>query len=906
MRRFRIIGFTQVYNEIRKENLERFVKYFLPLIDEWVVFDDGSTDGSYEYISNFTPYIIRSAKNKFANEIEHRHQLLELALRLNPDFVLWLDVDEVLTFDKLGLQKLCQECVDNAFQAISLHEWNIWRSNCWKRIDNLYNDGWFVRLWRIIPGIHFARGVSGLHQQGFPITIQNIGRSNAGAVLHYGFASQRNLAFKYLVYRRNSQTGLLLRRLIDEENLSLVKIPPENFPKGLVMQNDTPPKTLNFEDALANVESLRAEVFKPSISIICLIYKSTDWLQFVYDQVLKWVDLEQNEFFFVANDANEEVLHYLQTRYIRHVIFNNTPEQKQEWFINNVYRAFNYGAKIAKGDYLIFINSDMAFSPNWLESLFVNLNAKNCIASRLIESGKMESGKYGLSRNFGRSFEEYQEPAFIDYAENISRSEVKDGGLYMPLLIRRNDFWQVGGYPEGNITIDSDIFEPKIAIKGQSGIAGDEVLMRKLASVGIKHQTDFNSIVYHFQAGEMNSQNEDKTSNIFPPILICNDLLTGSIGERTMWDFLLDGLPNIKGIDSKLLVDLEDFSHNAHKYIYKNYPQTQIVIQNASFIDLVYPEAFTCVYLQDDLRRMGCISQQQEKNLQKANLIVSNSEFTASSYPEYDVQIIPIGVDDKLFRPLDKVSMRQKHNINHQKVGIFVGEFNEVKGWSKIVPIIYDRTDIFWILVSKKEEDFIADNIKVYNRIDQSLLAELLNCADFFIIASPVETQCLAAIEACLCDVPVVMPKVGIFADWEDSECMQAGVFGDDLTGGINKVLDGNFQPRTLMLKKGLTVVRMIESWHQLLTEVHLNLNNRIQYQLSAYSSADQIQKILKNTIGYVNFYLGEIQYLLIHKMYGRSYQYALSKSRKIKLTLRNILPTKVYNYLRDKWRHLK
>ena len=107
----------------------------------------------------------------------------------------------------------------------------------------------------------------------------------------------------------------------------------------------------------------------------------------------------------------------------------------------------------------------------------------------------------------------------LDYAKNISRSEIKDGGLYMPLLIRRNDFWRVGGYPEGNLTIDSDIFEPKIAIKGDPCISGDEVLMRKLASVGIKHQTDFNSIVYHFQAGEMDSQNEDKISNIFlrPP-----------------------------------------------------------------------------------------------------------------------------------------------------------------------------------------------------------------------------------------------------------------------------------------------------------------------------------------------------------------------------------------------------
>jgi hypothetical protein len=49
-------------------------------------------------------------------------------------------------------------------------------------------------------------------------------------------------------------------------------------------------------------------------------------------------------------------------------------------------------------------------------------------------------------------------------------------------------------------------------------------------------------------------------------------------------------------------------------------------------------------------------------------------------------------------------------------------------------------------------------------------LSELYNCADFFIIGSPVETQCLAAIEACLCDIPVVMRNVGFVKDLTDKE----------------------------------------------------------------------------------------------------------------------------------------
>lgn len=49
------------------------------------------------------------------------------------------------------------------------------------------------------------------------------------------------------------------------------------------------------------------------VSIACLIYKSTRWLDFVYDQVKKHTNLEDNEFYFVANDACEEVLTHLKT-----------------------------------------------------------------------------------------------------------------------------------------------------------------------------------------------------------------------------------------------------------------------------------------------------------------------------------------------------------------------------------------------------------------------------------------------------------------------------------------------------------------------------------------------------------------------------------------------------------------
>jgi glycosyltransferase involved in cell wall biosynthesis len=243
----------------------------------------------------------------------------------------------------------------------------------------------------------------------------------------------------------------------------------------------------------------------PKYSIICLIFQSTDWLEFVYHQVLKYTDMEDTEFFFVANDATEKVLHYLNDHNIPHYISNNTKEQKKEWYINNVYRAYNFGASQAKGDFLIFINSDMAFSPHWLENLIKAYNGSNCLCTRLVESGKMPSGTYGVTQNFGRTPQTYNEAGFQEYVKKVAIKKVADGGLYGALFIRKKHFLAVGGYPEGNILPESDIFHPKYAIKGEFCIPGDAVLMAKLKTKNILHHTVFNSIAYHFQEGEKDS-----------------------------------------------------------------------------------------------------------------------------------------------------------------------------------------------------------------------------------------------------------------------------------------------------------------------------------------------------------------------------------------------------------------
>lgn len=70
---------------------------------------------------------------------------------------------------------------------------------------------------------------------------------------------------------------------------------------------------------------------------------------------------------------------------------------------------------------------------------------------------------------------------------------------------------------------------------------------------------------------------------------------------------------------------------------------------------------------------MGRTSTQQEMNLKLADRIVTNSIQTSLSYKEYPCDIISVGIDTDLFRPLNRAELRKKYGFPQDKtIGIFV------------------------------------------------------------------------------------------------------------------------------------------------------------------------------------------------------------------------------------------
>lgn len=240
-----------------------------------------------------------------------------------------------------------------------------------------------------------------------------------------------------------------------------------------------------------------------NVEIISLIYKSTKYLKYIVKQlnsVFCKADGWDVGVRIVANDATDRILEELKTIKIPYTVFNNP--DKDEYYMNRVYRCYNYCVTSSEYDNVCLINSDNGFSNGWLTSLLKYHDGTNIPCSRLIESGKMESGRHGVSNNFGRNCEEFENrfDEWLVWADGFKEERIVQGGLYMPAIFNKQRFIDGGMYPEGNIHSDGKVGS---VVGGVVRTADEfffnEVLVKRF---GMRHMTVFDSLVYHIQEGE--------------------------------------------------------------------------------------------------------------------------------------------------------------------------------------------------------------------------------------------------------------------------------------------------------------------------------------------------------------------------------------------------------------------
>lgn len=235
-----LAGLLMCYNEIKTGNIARCLDSLVRYCDYIVLYDDGSTDGTPDYAETFLKasignsqlidyVIIRSTKNDFENELQHKQEQIEIAKQIGATWAIRLDADETLAANGV---KHIRHLLDMDIPSWAFHTINLWRSASYYRIDNGYNDVVFNRLWKLTPDMHF-KIERGLHLTNYPVGVTDGEGRALIEIIHWGFASDQAIVDKYNMYRDHGQAGWALNRLIDESTLQLRRSNPAWFTDSL-------------------------------------------------------------------------------------------------------------------------------------------------------------------------------------------------------------------------------------------------------------------------------------------------------------------------------------------------------------------------------------------------------------------------------------------------------------------------------------------------------------------------------------------------------------------------------------------------------------------------------------------------------------------------------------------------
>ena len=196
-----VYAFIQMFNESQTGHLKRCLTNVLEWADDIIIYDDKSTDDSIELASKYTNHIIRGDKNEWIKETFNKQKILNYIhnMKIKPDWILWIDCDEILDYESIkNLKNFCEKNYNNDIDAFAFQQINLWRSEIYYRIDGVfYNEkynggaGWFVRLWKYNENLKMEEKI-GPDQRLYPITIKKIEPCEF-KIIHYGFSNYKNL-----------------------------------------------------------------------------------------------------------------------------------------------------------------------------------------------------------------------------------------------------------------------------------------------------------------------------------------------------------------------------------------------------------------------------------------------------------------------------------------------------------------------------------------------------------------------------------------------------------------------------------------------------------------------------------------------------------------------------------------
>lgn len=142
------------------------------------------------------------------------------------------------------------------------------------------------------------------------------------------------------------------------------------------------------------------------------------------------------------------------------------------------------------------------------------------------------------------------------------------------------------------------------------------------------------------------------------------------------------------------------------------------------------------------------------------------------------IEVVPLGVDIERFRPLDKEDARRELGFKDEKIILFVGRIEPLKGVDILInaaAMLESDVECSVLIVGGDDSSKmqvaqlqgLASDLGIEHRVafagavDHEKLPLFYNAADVCVVPSHYESFGLVAVEAMACGVPVVASRVG-------------------------------------------------------------------------------------------------------------------------------------------------
>jgi D-inositol-3-phosphate glycosyltransferase len=184
---------------------------------------------------------------------------------------------------------------------------------------------------------------------------------------------------------------------------------------------------------------------------------------------------------------------------------------------------------------------------------------------------------------------------------------------------------------------------------------------------------------------------------------------------------------------------------------------------------------------------------EEELILKRANAVIASTPQEVKNILDLyevtgeNIELIRTGVDERLFRPIDKQTAIKETGINFQNIVLFVGRLTKAKGLRilvkalakvkeqfdeeiKLIVVGGDTSGVMHSDVESKEKKYlkriikkldVQDDVIFLGPVNRELLPYIYSIADVCAVPSLYESFGLVAVEAMSCGTPVIASKVG-------------------------------------------------------------------------------------------------------------------------------------------------